>query len=69
MFVFTDQAMLGLFRPDEKHVSPTILTAGALGFFDVLGCMLKFSLESACLPFLEHDISTMIWILECYYLD
>jgi hypothetical protein len=31
--------------------------------------MLKFSFEFACLPFVEHDISTVIWILEFYDVD
>jgi hypothetical protein len=30
--------------------------------------MLKFSLELVYRPFLERDISTVIWIFEFYYL-
>jgi hypothetical protein len=58
--------MLGLFRPLEEYVGPSILTVGALCFVVLLGCMLTFSLESVCLPFVKRDV---IWILECYYLD
>jgi hypothetical protein len=37
--------MLGLLRPLEQYVGPTILTVDALGFVVSLGCMLKVSLE------------------------
>jgi hypothetical protein len=44
-------------------------SVGALCISVLLGCMLEFALEFICLPFLKHDISTAIWILEFYYLD
>jgi hypothetical protein len=61
--------MLGLFRPLEENVGPSILTVGAPRFVFFLGSMLTFFLELVCLPFVERDISTVIWILEFYYLD
>jgi hypothetical protein len=33
-----------------------------------LGCILKFSSESVCLPFVELDISTVMLILDLYYM-
>jgi hypothetical protein len=36
--------MLGLFRPVEEYVGPSILTVGALRFVVLLGRMLTFSL-------------------------
>jgi hypothetical protein len=32
-----------------------------------MGCILKFSLEVIHFTFLERDVSTVIWILHCYY--
>jgi hypothetical protein len=52
--------MLGLFRPLEEYVSPSILTVGALCFGVLLGCMLKFYLEFVYTPFAERDISIVI---------
>jgi hypothetical protein len=60
--------MFGLLRPLEEYVGPSI-TLGALCFVILLGCMLTFSLGLVCLPFVERDISTVIQILECYYLN
>jgi hypothetical protein len=60
--------MRDLFRPFEECAGPSILTMGTLCFFFLLGCMLEFSSESGCLPFVAGDISNMIWILELYYL-
>jgi hypothetical protein len=51
--------MLGLFRPLEDYVGPSILTVVALCSVAFLGCMLKFSSEFVCLPFVERDISTI----------
>jgi hypothetical protein len=60
IIIFMDSAMLGLFRPLEKYVGPSILTVGALCFVVLLGCMLKFSLAFLYLPFEERAISTLI---------
>jgi hypothetical protein len=46
----------------------SISTAGALCFVILLDCTLTFSLTFVYLPFVERDISTLIWILGCYYL-
>jgi hypothetical protein len=43
-----------------------VLTVGALHFAVMLSCMLKLSLEFVHLPFTEHDVSTVIWILKFY---
>lgn len=43
--------MLCLFHPLQEYVGTSILTVGALHFFTLLGCMLKFSLECVYLPF------------------
>jgi hypothetical protein len=56
--------MFGLFCPLEEYGGPSILAVGALCFVVLLGCMLIFSLEFIYLPFVERDISTLIWILE-----
>jgi hypothetical protein len=58
--------MLGLLK---RMLGPLNLTIGALGLIVLLGCMLKFSLESVYLPFIERAISTMIWILEFHNFD
>jgi hypothetical protein len=52
--------MFGLFRPLDEYVGPAILNVGALCFVFFLGCMLKFTLEFVCLPFVERDISCII---------
>jgi hypothetical protein len=64
-----DQVMLGLFRPLEDCVGPSILTVGALPSVVFLGWVFKFSSESVCLPFLKRDTSTAMWVLQFYYLD
>jgi hypothetical protein len=56
--------MLSLFLPFEEYVGPTVLTVGVLYFVFLLSCMLTFSLEFVCLPFVEHDLSTVIGMLE-----
>jgi hypothetical protein len=61
--------MLGLFRPLEENVGPSILTVGALCFVVLLGFMLKISSEFVCFPFVERDVSTVILSLEFYDLD
>jgi hypothetical protein len=61
--------MFGAFRPLEEYVGPSIATLGALPFVVFLDCMLTFTSESACLSFVELEVSTVIWILEFYYLD
>jgi hypothetical protein len=38
-------------------------------FVIFLGCMLNISLEFVYVPFVERDTSTLIWILEFYYID
>jgi hypothetical protein len=60
--------MLGLFRPLYEYAGPSILTVGVLCFIFILACMLEFSLESASLPFVVRDISSVICILD-FYLD
>jgi hypothetical protein len=61
--------MHGLFHPPEEYAGPSILTVGVLCFVFFLGCMLEFSSESAYLPFVAHDISIVVLILEFYHLD
>jgi hypothetical protein len=67
--VFMDWALLGLLRRVERYVGPIIIAVGGLCFVVLLGCMLKFSLKFVYLPLVERDITTVIWILEFYYLD
>lgn len=69
IIVFIDWAMLGLFHRVEHYVGPIIIAVGGLCFVLYLGCKLKFSLKFVCLPLVERDITTVIWILEFYYLD
>jgi hypothetical protein len=59
------KAMFGLFCNLEEYVVPSILTVGTLCFVILLGYMLKF----VHLPFVKCDVSTVISILEFYYLN
>jgi hypothetical protein len=59
-------AMFCLFRPLEEYVCPSILNVGALNFVALLGCYVKI-LFGSHLPFVKHDVSTMIWFSEFYY--
>jgi hypothetical protein len=63
--------MLGLFRPLENDAGPCVLTVEVLCFVFFLRCILRaqFSAESAFLPLVERDVSTVIWIIEFCYLD
>jgi hypothetical protein len=58
--------MLGLFRPLEEYVGPSILPVDAIS---LLRCVLKCSVEYFCLPFVGRDVSTVNWIYVFYYLD
>jgi hypothetical protein len=58
--------MLGVFRPLEEYVDPSIVTVGALFFVSFLDCVKIFF--GIRLSFVEH-VSTIIWIIEFYYLD
>jgi hypothetical protein len=60
--------MFRVFRQLEEQVGPSTATVGAPRVF-FLGRILKFSFEFFCFPFVEHDISTVTWILKCYYLN
>jgi hypothetical protein len=60
--------MLGLFRPLELCVCRSILISGALCLVVLLSRMVKFSSKFIYLPFVEHDISITIQILEFYCL-
>jgi hypothetical protein len=61
--------MLGLFRLLDEYVGPTTVNASTLCFVVLLSCTLKFSLEFVYLPFVERDVSIVIWILEFYRLN
>jgi hypothetical protein len=56
--------MRDLFRPLAMYAAPSILTVGFLYFVLFLCCMFGFPSEFVSLPFVEHNISTVIWILE-----
>jgi hypothetical protein len=58
-----DYVVCGLFRPFEEYANPSILTVGVLYFVSFSGCMLEFSSESDSLPFVERNISIVIWVL------
>jgi hypothetical protein len=59
----------GFFLPLEEYVGTSNLTVGALSFVAILCCMLQFSSKFVCLSFVEHDVPTVIKILECYYVN
>jgi hypothetical protein len=58
-----------LFLPLEEYVSLSILTVAALSFAVKLCCMLQFFSKFVCLPFVENDVSSVIKILECCYVN
>jgi hypothetical protein len=61
--------MLSLSCPPEEYVGFYTLTMVALCFIIIFGPIFTSSLEFVYLPFVECDISTVIWSLEFYYLD
>jgi hypothetical protein len=63
--------VLGLFRPLEEHVDPSILTVGALCFAALLDRLLKSCLEFVYIQiqFVGRDVSIVICILGKKYLD
>jgi hypothetical protein len=58
-----DYARRGMFCPLEVYADLSISAVVVLCFVFFLGCMLEFSSESACLPFVARDISIVIWSL------
>jgi hypothetical protein len=66
--IFIDQAKLGLYRSLEECVDPSIVTVGALYFGSLTELYVKVSSVFVCRPLVERDISTVIWIVEFYYL-
>jgi hypothetical protein len=69
IIIFMDWAMFRMFRPLGQYVGPFILTLGVLWLVFFFSWMLKCSTESACLPFSEWNVFTVIWILELCYFD
>jgi hypothetical protein len=55
--------MPGLVRLLEGYVGPPTITVGVLRFVVFLRCMLEFYTEFGCLPFVEHDIPSVVWEL------
>jgi hypothetical protein len=55
--------MCDLFGPLEEYADLSILTVVIPCFIVFHGCMIEFSSEFVCLPFIVHDMSIMIWIL------
>jgi hypothetical protein len=60
---FMNQAMPGLFCPQEEYAGPFILTECVRCFVFFMGCMIEFSLDSICLPFVACEISIVNWSL------
>jgi hypothetical protein len=54
--------MKSMLVPPSELMTPNVLS-------NFLGCILEIFSESVCLPFVEYDISTVIWILAFYYMD